>query len=134
MEFACGVAKGLGANITLLHVLHLPTKEYGDAVYATVVDRKSSVLRSCDAALQAEAAAAKETGIETGTLLREGNPAREIVNVARTEKFDLVVIATHSRRRLARGLLGSVAEKVVRLSPIPVLTLRGVDESNEGQR
>lgn len=37
---------------------------------------------------------------------------------------DLVIVGTHGRRGVARALLGSVAEKVVRLSPVPVLTVR----------
>lgn len=130
-EFACGLAKVLKARITLLHVLHVPTAEYGDAVYATVVDRMPSLLRSCEAALQAEAAAVSESDVEIATLLREGNAAHEIANVARTQKVDLVIIATHGRRGLARGLLGSVTEKVVRLSTVPVLTLHPFPEDAE---
>jgi len=133
-EFACFLAKVLGARLTLLHVFHMPTAEYGDAVYATVVDRIPSLLRSCEAALQAEAALMKAGGFETATLLREGNPAHEIVDAARSQKMDLVVIATHTHRGLARGLLGSVAEKVVRLSPVPVLTIHAFDEDREAER
>jgi nucleotide-binding universal stress UspA family protein len=133
-EFACAMAKVLGAHVTLLHVLHLPTPEYGDAVYATVVDRIPSILRSCQAALEAEAAAMNETGAQTATLLRQGKPAHEIVDVARDQKIDLVVIATHGRGGLARGLLGSVTEKVVRLSPVPVLTLHAFREGDEAVR
>jgi nucleotide-binding universal stress UspA family protein len=127
VELACAMAKAFRARITLLHVLHLPNPEYGDAVYATVADRTPSLLRSCEAALQTEGARITELGIETTTLLREGNPAHEIVDVARGQKVDLLVIATQARGRLSRGLLGSVTEKVMRLSPVPVLTLHAFE-------
>lgn len=130
-EFACGLAKKLGARVTLLHVFHLPTAEYGDAVYATVADRTPSLLRSCEAALQAEAAALEDSGIGITTSLRQGNPAHEIVDVTRSQPIDLVVIATGGRRGLVRGLLGSVTEKVVRLSAAPVLTMPAFGESDE---
>jgi nucleotide-binding universal stress UspA family protein len=130
-EFATTLAKALDARVTLLHVFHLPTTGYGDVVYATVVDRTPSLLRSCEAALQTEAALVKGSGVEATTLLREGSPAHEIADVARTRKVDLVVIATHGRRGLVRGLLGSVAEKVVRTSPVPVLTIHPFGDGNE---
>jgi nucleotide-binding universal stress UspA family protein len=52
-----------------------------------------------------------------------GNPSREILKKARREKADLIVIGTHGRSGLPHIVLGSVAEKTVRLSPTPVLTV-----------
>jgi len=131
-EYAAGLATALGARITLVHVFHVPTPAYGEAVYASVVDSIPSVLRSCEAALQAEAAAMKDRGVQATSVLRQGDPAHEIADVARAEKADLVVIATHGRRGMARALLGSVAEKVVRTSGAPVMTMnpfRGTSDS-----
>jgi nucleotide-binding universal stress UspA family protein len=51
-------------------------------------------------------------------------PARAIVEYARAEDIDLIVVGTHGRRGLSHLLLGSVAEKVVRAAPCPVLTVR----------
>jgi nucleotide-binding universal stress UspA family protein len=53
-----------------------------------------------------------------------GNPADEIIRIAREEQVDLIVMATHGATGFQRVLFGSVAEKVVRLSPCPVLTIR----------
>lgn len=68
---------------------------------------------------------AREAGIEnvTGTLL-QGSPHREIVEYAEDHGVDLIVMGTHGRTGLGRLLLGSVTEKVVRVSPVPVLTIR----------
>jgi nucleotide-binding universal stress UspA family protein len=51
-------------------------------------------------------------------------PAEAIVEYAKTEKIGLIVLGTHGRRAIARLLLGSVAERVVRSAPCPVLTVR----------
>jgi len=56
--------------------------------------------------------------------VRHGEPSREIVRYAREEKIDLVLMATHGRTGLSHVLMGSVAEKVIRHSPIPVLTVK----------
>jgi nucleotide-binding universal stress UspA family protein len=53
-----------------------------------------------------------------------GEPSREIVRFAREESVDLIVIATHGRTGISHVLMGSVAEKVVRHSPVPVLTVK----------
>lgn len=54
----------------------------------------------------------------------DGVPDEEIVRLARQLKADLIVMGTHGRTGLAHMLLGSVAERVVRLAPVPVLTVR----------
>lgn len=53
-----------------------------------------------------------------------GSPSTEIVQYAKDEDIDLIVMGTHGRGVVAHALLGSVAEKVIRLAPCPVLTAR----------
>ncbi len=57
-------------------------------------------------------------------VVRRGDAAREIIACASAQHVDLIVIATHGRTGLAHMLLGSVAEKVVRSSHVPVLTIK----------
>jgi len=57
-------------------------------------------------------------------VIRRGHPYQEIVRYAREVPIDLIVIATHGRTGLAHIVMGSIAEKVVRYSPIPVLTVK----------
>jgi len=57
------------------------------------------------------------------TAIREGNPSREIVEYARENDCDTVVMGTHGRGGIDRLLLGSVAERVVRATPVPVVTV-----------
>jgi nucleotide-binding universal stress UspA family protein len=55
---------------------------------------------------------------------RQGTPFLEIVRYAKEHEMDLIVLGTHGRSGLAHVLMGSVAERVVRKSPCPVLTVR----------
>ena len=65
---------------------------------------------------------AKQIDIEIHTPY--GNPAIKILEVSRRQDMDLIAMSTHGRSGIGRWLLGSVAEKVVRHSEIPVLLLR----------
>lgn len=62
------------------------------------------------------------------------DPASTIVELARDERPDLIVVATHGRRGIARALLGSVAEKVVRYTEPPVLVLPGPRAVEKGEK
>jgi nucleotide-binding universal stress UspA family protein len=63
------------------------------------------------------------------TVVVDGSPSKEIVQYAEREDCDLVVMGTHGRGGIDRLLLGSVAERVVRASEVPVLTVRvGADD------
>jgi nucleotide-binding universal stress UspA family protein len=67
-------------------------------------------------------------GVEYSTDVVQGVPAETIVDYAERYEFDLVAMPTHGREGLSRYLLGSVTEKVVRLSSVPVLTARDGDK------
>ncbi|MBI2216878.1 MAG: universal stress protein [Candidatus Rokubacteria bacterium] len=69
-----------------------------------------------------------DTFTPTATVVRTipgGVPAREIVKYARDHAIDLIIMGTHGRTGMSRALLGSVAERVVRTAPCPVLTVAG---------
>lgn len=69
-------------------------------------------------------AAAERAGMQVEKTMLEGNPAHEIVEYASRSDADVVCMGTHGRGGINRLLLGSVAERVVRASEIPVLTIR----------
>ena len=64
------------------------------------------------------------TGLEVETVIEVGRPARVIVEFAEEQDIDHVVMGSHGRSGVARVLLGSVAEAVVRRSPVPVTVVR----------
>lgn len=71
---------------------------------------------------------ADEQDVPVESDIREGAPATEIVRYADDQTCDIVVMGTHGRSGVDRLLLGSVAEKVVRSSSVPVLTIRTPEE------
>jgi nucleotide-binding universal stress UspA family protein len=70
------------------------------------------------------AAMSRGEGLSARAALRTGVAYAEIVATATDERADLIVIGTHGRGTFERALLGSVADRVVRLAPCPVLTVR----------
>jgi nucleotide-binding universal stress UspA family protein len=80
--------------------------------------------RQWAALLEDWADVARKAGCKVRTLLRVGVPYREIIQAAKDEHTDLVLLATHGRGEIQRLLVGSVADKVIRLAPCPVMTLR----------
>jgi nucleotide-binding universal stress UspA family protein len=75
--------------------------------------------------LTALVARARRAGVRATALLLDGAPHEQILRAARRARADLIVIGTHGRSGLSKVLLGSVAERVIRLAPGPVLTVRG---------
>lgn len=69
--------------------------------------------------------AGTQAGLTVVTEVAEGNPHEAILDYVAERGIDVVVMATHGRTGLDRAVMGSVAERVVRRSPVPVLTVRG---------
>jgi nucleotide-binding universal stress UspA family protein len=68
---------------------------------------------------------ARKAGVRTTAVLVDGAPHEQVPRAARRMRADLIVIGTHGRTGISKVLLGSVAERLVRLAPCPVLTVRG---------
>jgi nucleotide-binding universal stress UspA family protein len=69
------------------------------------------------------------SGVEVREVLLEGHPSNEIINFAENNNADLIVMGTLGKTGLDRFLMGSVAEKVIRGSKVPVLVVRGEEQS-----
>ena len=83
------------------------------------------------AIIAARAAALAAEGVTARAVVRAGVPWREIVHLAAEEHADMIVMGTQGRTGLEHLLLGSVAERVVRTAPCPVLTVRPDIDNNE---
>jgi nucleotide-binding universal stress UspA family protein len=68
---------------------------------------------------------ARKAGVRATALLLDGAPHEQVAHAARRTRADLIVIGTHGRTGISKILLGSVAERLVRVAPCPVLTVRG---------
>lgn len=124
-DLACELGKQLGARVTLLHVWSVPLPAYAENLTLPL----EAMQAAASQALETEAARLRERFFEAGsphprTLLVHGLPWRTIIEAIQEHEFDLVVMGTHGRRGLERVFLGSVAEKVVRAAPVPVLTVQ----------
>ena len=130
LDEAMGLARTLGASVTLLHVYMLPQPipDAGVAYGADVLDALDVAARDQLDRLRDELRRADETiAIDTRAVL--GIAHEEIVAEARRGGYDLVVMGTHGRTGWRHLVLGSVAERVVRLSPVAVLTVHPSDEA-----
>jgi nucleotide-binding universal stress UspA family protein len=82
-------------------------------------------IKRANAILEKTADVIRKSGVEeVETVLKTGTPAKAILDFVDEAKIDLIVMGTHGRRGLDRVLLGSVTEEVVRLSRVPVMTVR----------
>lgn len=124
-ELARRIGAAPGSELILAHVLtEVPL--YGEGVFNIETARKvrEGARKWAEATLEAWVGKAHAEGLSARAALRTGVPHEEIVALARDERADLVVIGTTGRGGLDRALLGSVADRVVRLAPCPVLTIR----------
>jgi nucleotide-binding universal stress UspA family protein len=125
LNYARAFAQEFGAAIRLMHVLedpflYAPTSEGYMVPPHLAEEMEASARERLEAALSAE----DRTRFQVQCVLKHGSPFVEIVRYARENEIDLIVLGTHGRGPIAHMLLGSVAEKVVRKAPCPVLTVR----------
>lgn len=124
IDIAVNFAKLSGAKLYAVYVVdtksieHSPRGIFGKDVIELMHRRGEEAINKVK--LEAEL---KNIDFE-GTVI-EGHPAEAIVNFAKEKEIDLIVMGTLGRTGLDHFLIGSVAERVVRSSPIPVLTVRG---------
>ncbi len=121
LDYACALAKRLGSTVHLVHALDAALPELTVTLSA---DMLRSLREDNQAALD-RLADARRSHVEIGlTLVKEGDPREIIHEAAEQLGIDLIVMGTHGRTGVSHLLMGSVAEKVVRLAPCPVLTFR----------
>lgn len=120
LELAVSIAREAGAQLTVVHACEIPVFPEG----IPPVDWVTPVTAAAGARLDALVGGLKGRVRELRSVLEVGAPWEVVLAAATRAGADLVVVGTHGRRGLAHAMLGSVAERVVRLSPVPVLTVR----------
>lgn len=125
LSYAREFARTFGARLHVFHAVENPLmwagpESAGVDFAALQADLEANARKEMDAIVTPEDR--RELGAQVA--LRTGNsPAVEIVRYATEEAIDIIVMGTHGRGRIAHLLMGSVAEKVVRIAPCPVLTV-----------
>jgi universal stress protein A len=126
LAYAKGLAVRLGASVHLMHVFDdiFATSAYAPEVYAPLPDDvRERTLRGIEAQLDERLPVPVRLRLNGTTEIRTGLTATAIVECAKERDIDLIVMGTHGRGGVAHLLLGSVAERVVRVAPCPVLTV-----------
>jgi universal stress protein A len=122
---ALELAQTFGAKLSLLHVIEPPPYPLeGFAPLAVGTDLLGDLEQQASTALAQVLPDAQEATVEVTRAVAIGSPSQTIVETAEAEHVDLIVMATHGRTGLSHLLIGSVAERVVRTAPCPVLTIR----------
>ena len=120
LHYAIALAKQSQAEILLLHVLEMPAVP----VQAFETAFMEGTPEESAANELSEWQAHSGTTVPVKTEVCSGSASREIVRTANENNMDLIVIGSHGRTGLARLILGSTAERVVRHAPCPVLVVR----------
>lgn len=129
MRYAAFLAVKFGAKLTLLHVVApvmvpLP----GEALVPPMrqIDL-ADIADACKERLIKAAGDFSSAGLEVDYQVTNGVPFLEILRVAGEQSVDMIIMGTHGRSGLAHIMIGSVAERVVRKAPCPVLTVKHND-------
>jgi nucleotide-binding universal stress UspA family protein len=125
---ALDVAKTMRAEITLLRVVDAVAAEWSERG-AMGKTQAESTIRSlfadqAQAYLERVAQQIARNDVRVHTLVKQGPPARQIINAAKELEVDAIAMSTHSRRGINRLMFGSVAEQVLHETNLPVLLVR----------
>lgn len=126
LEVAVDLALTFDAKLTLIHAWEVPVAAYAATTYVPA-DFWTAIEQAATEQLKSTVEYVRKRLPRAESILAKGPPAHEILAAADRTKANLIVMGTHGRRGMSHVLLGSVAERVVRLSPVPVLTIRGKD-------
>ncbi len=129
LHYALELAKTYKAELVIANIVQMPIYPAGGFGEDIIIDQ--GLTHEFREASQKSLAALKEKevgdAVTCSTIMREGTPFQQIIEIARSEDIDMIVIATHGHSGLKHILIGSTAERVVRKAPCPVLTVRKGD-------
>jgi len=130
LDYGCELARRFGAQLYLLHVIEETPLggNGGESWLANVPGIRDRLVRDAQQRLAHRLTELAASVAVQGEVIF-GRPAETIVDYAAEQHVDVIVMGTHGRTGVAHLLLGSVAEKVMRLTPCPVLTVRAGDHA-----
>jgi nucleotide-binding universal stress UspA family protein len=128
VRVAAELAAKVGATVDLVHVSDRPTFASDGVMVRREGEEQRSladlVRENADSDMSAFLAKLElPEGAKVSHRLCNGEPAQRLVEEARTGGYDLIVVGTHGRTGVLHLLLGSTAERLIRLSPVPVLVI-----------
>ena len=131
LNYAQDLAKQFDAELSIVHAYEDPAAYVTPMPMSGYVGPGAELLLELRKQLEVRLEETKQEMIKRGARVRtellEGAPYRVVLDWAKEWKADLIVIGTHGHTGLTHALLGSVTERVVRMSECPVLTIRTPD-------
>jgi|SRR5579859_4397614 len=124
VDWAAALAKELGAKLIVAHWFDLPVIGFPDAALQVNARTATRMSDEAQAALDSEIARIARKGIVVDGLLRQGDARSGASELAASCGARLIVVGSHGRTGIARALLGSVAESILRTSSLPVAVVR----------
>jgi nucleotide-binding universal stress UspA family protein len=130
LQEALALAKVCGASLVLLHVAEYYPMMMEMATSTTWEQVSSDLREHGRRVLESAHDAATAAGVASESHLEDAAAARVcdvIVDQAREHRCDLVVMGTHGRRGVQHAIIGSDAERVIRMSPVPLLLVKSIN-------
>lgn len=127
LDCAIEYARALGSTIVLMHAFEVPIMGFPDGAIVATAELTTRILEGAQAGLDRQMKSRAASGVTIRGIVKEGDPYRMVNETAEEIGADLIAMGTHGRKGLARALIGSVVEKVVRSSHVPVLTVHAGD-------
>ncbi len=130
--YAISLAKEYNAEILVLHVIERVaevTTALGNEMpgYGAILTYYEDILKSAQNRVKDICDKITKNGVKAYERVISGNPRYEIIDIAKSEPIDLIVIGTHGRKGFSRLIQGSVAEAVVRHAPCSVLSVKQLE-------
>ncbi len=123
-EFALDAAiRRPGATLYVMHVIHEPDAQYWKAMLAEVENINAEAKKAIDAKVAAAYLSRVPKGVDVKTVYRIGSDAAAILDFAKGERADVIVLGRHGHSSVGKTLFGSVAEKIVRKAECAVLVV-----------
>lgn len=131
LRYAVPLAEKFGARIILVHVVEPRIYPENLVIPAEIEQINVRLVQNGHEMLERLCRRVVTPSVKSDMMVMLGKPYERIVEVAKAEKVDLIVIATHGYTGLKHAFLGSTTERVVRHAPCPVLTIRELEAPEE---
>jgi nucleotide-binding universal stress UspA family protein len=124
LEVGLDLAQAFGASVHVVHVYQIPVYGFPDGAFLAGPEVATRLAQASQRGLDEIVARHASRGVAMVSHLKEGPAHEGILDTGEEISADLLIVGTHGRGAIAHALLGSVSEKIVRTSKIPVLTVR----------
>ncbi len=124
LDYAMEFGAQLQAHLTLLHVIQSIPETDSDMGSTHLSDHLATLEAELSKDMEVYLNRVKAVGLEGEIRVVHGVPYLETIEVAKTHEIELIIMGSHGRTGLGHLVLGSMAERVLRLSPCPVLIVR----------